>query len=475
MKFKTKLISAVVLGALGVATSAQAVYLSEDGRGQVLLYPYYSAQNGNDTIFSLVNTTAFGKAVKVRIIEGMNSYEVLDFNLYLSPNDAWAGVISADAASGGAKLTTLDTSCTAPAIPAAGVVFRNYAIQDDGPKTLGRTKEGYIEIIEMGTTIDASVLSPGTVTFGKAITHVAGVPGNCDAVRAAWGAGGVFTLGASELTANTGGLIGSGTLINVGQGVDYSYDPVVLEAFNNAAGGNHTAPGSTLPSLNNALPTSSSIFYGAAVLTTNWAAVAAPVLPGMDSVSAVLMHEQVLNEYTVNPSVAASSDLVITFPTKRGYINNITVAAPYTGDRPFTQDFLAVGGVATGACEPVNISIRGREEEAPVTTIDFSPTPPTGGNSLCWEANVISFNGTNVLGSANLRYNLTTPYNDGWVSVAFQNAGHVMLDDVPVVDLNYRGLPAIGFAVQKYVNGSVNGVLSNYGGSFINKYVRLVN
>jgi hypothetical protein len=34
----------------------------------------------------------------------------------------------------------------------------------------------------------------------------------------------------------------------------------------------------------------------------------------------------------------------------------------------------------------------------------------------------------------------------------------------------YIGLPVTGFAVEKYVNGNVGGVLSNYGGSFIHKY-----
>lgn len=474
MKFKTKLVHAVVLGALGVAGSAQAVHLSDDGRGEVLIYPYYTAQNGNDTIFTLVNTTANGKAVKVRIIEGMNSYEVLDFNLYLSPNDAWSAAITSDGA-GGAKIVTADKSCTAPAIPAAGQAFRTFAIQDAGPKTAARTKEGYIEVIEMGTIDSAAVLAPSTVTFGKAVTHVAGVPGNCDAIRGAWGAGGAFTGGASELTANSGGLIGSAAIVNVTAGTDYSFDPVVISAFNNSVGGNHTSPGSTLPSLNNATPTISNVFYNAGVLTSNWSAIAAPVLPGADSVSAVLMHQYVLNEYTVNPAINAATDVVITFPTKRQYINNVTVAGAYTGDRPFTQDFLAVGGVATGACEPVSIIDIGREEETPITTIDFSPQPPSGSNALCWEANVISMGGAKVLGSENLNYNLPAGYLDGWLSIGFLNVGHVMLDDVPVVDLNYRGLPAVGFAVQRYVNSNVGGVLSNYGGAYINKYVRTVN
>lgn len=475
MKFKTKLVHAVVLGTLGVAGSAQAVNLSDDGRGEVLIYPYYTAQNGNDTIFSLVNTTANGKAVKVRIIEGMNSYEVLDFNLYLSPNDAWSAAITSDGA-GGAKIVTADKSCTAPAIPAAGQSFRTFAIQDAGPKTAARTKEGYIEVIEMGTIDPNAALSPSTVTFGKAVTHVAGVPGNCDAIRGAWGAGGAFTGGASELTANSGGLIGSAAIINVGAGTDYSFDPVVLAAFNNTVGGNHTSPGSTLPSLANTAPRISNVFYNGNVLQSDWTLIN-PATAGVDPVSAVLMHQYVLNEYTVNPALNASTDVVITFPTKRQYINNVTVAGAYIGDRPFTQDFLAVGGVATGACEPVSIIDIGREEETPITTIDFSPQPPSGSNSLCWEANVISMGGAKVLGSENLNYNLPAGYLDGWLSIGFLDVGHVMNDPaLPLATQNYRGLPAVGFAAQRYVNSNVSGgVLANYGGAYINKYVRTVN
>ena len=39
MKFKTKMISTAVVAALGASGAAQAVHLSADGQGQVLLYP----------------------------------------------------------------------------------------------------------------------------------------------------------------------------------------------------------------------------------------------------------------------------------------------------------------------------------------------------------------------------------------------------------------------------------------------------
>ena len=74
---------AVTAALLGGAVSAtgQSMFINEGGLGETLIYPFYSANGGNDTYVHIVNTTARTKAVKVRFIEGQNSDEVLDFNL----------------------------------------------------------------------------------------------------------------------------------------------------------------------------------------------------------------------------------------------------------------------------------------------------------------------------------------------------------------------------------------------------------
>ena len=77
----TAAVLAGLAGVAGIAGTAQAVNLNPDGLGQVLIYPYYTANDGNQTILSVVNTTDQAKAVKVRFLEGFNSREVLDFNL----------------------------------------------------------------------------------------------------------------------------------------------------------------------------------------------------------------------------------------------------------------------------------------------------------------------------------------------------------------------------------------------------------
>ena len=185
---KNALTSAVIAGGAGragVGSIADAVNLNPDGLGQVLIYPYYTTQGGNNTLISVVNTASVGKAVKVRFLEGRNSREVLDFHLYLSRFDVWTGAIATTEEAGiggaGAGLVTTDRSCTVPDIARGGlgagagqvvqladgrymVPFVNfgysdtYGVSDLGPGGLERTREGYIEVIEM-----ANIQRPSTV------------------------------------------------------------------------------------------------------------------------------------------------------------------------------------------------------------------------------------------------------------------------------------------------------------------------
>ena len=132
---KNSLTTAVVAGIAGIAGFAglaNAVDLNPDGLGQVLIYPYYTVNNSQSSMFSVVNTTNVSKAVKVRFLEGYNSREVLDFNLFLSPYDVWTGYLTDGGNdAGGAVLFTSDKSCTSPKIPAGGAPFRNLAYSGD--------------------------------------------------------------------------------------------------------------------------------------------------------------------------------------------------------------------------------------------------------------------------------------------------------------------------------------------------------
>ena len=352
--FKKKSLYAALagIGALGLTDASQAVNLNPDGLGQVLIYPYYTtradkAGNVFNSLLSVVNTTSTVKAVKVRFLEGKNSREVLDFNLYLSPKDVWTAAIGPMGTGGGAGVVTTDKSCTIPPIPAGGQQFVNFAYtgssSDSGGSGLDRTTEGYVEIIEMASYSAASQTADN-------VTHVAGVPPGC--------ADQTDALGLAEAQAPTGGLMGGMSLINVNAGSDYTEDAVALDNFRSIP--LYTAASVPGPDLSNAFPARSFVFANNAVYRSDWA-------PGPDAVSAVLMHDQIMNEFVLDSATKSGTDWVVTMPTKRFYVS------PGTGTpaRLFQRNF----NTTAGACDDVSLNIYDREEYAVGTTCLAVPVP----------------------------------------------------------------------------------------------------
>jgi hypothetical protein len=488
--FKQKSLFAALagLGVLGVVDSAQAVHINQDGLGQALVYPYYTARstpsgNAYVTALSVVNTTASAKAVKVRFLEGKNSQEVLDFNLFLSQYDVWtAGIVAAGA---GAGVFTKDHSCVSPSTlshdAANPTKFRNGAyIGDLGGDSLDRTYEGYFEILEMGTIVGGSSLE-------ASVTHKANLTSANASTPACTGLPVGSSVSTTLLTVPSGGLMGTASLINVNEGTDYSYDAVALDGWSNRT--QWFPPGSTSPTLADAVPGVSVVINntssGGQVVLTNWAASAAP---GRDAVTAIMMRSHVYNEYTVEPGLKAATDWVVTMPTKRFY-----VGATFAID-PFESEF-----DSNGSCDHIGLIYYDREEQSPGSIVDFSPTTPQS-RSLCWEANVLTFtaNGgstteSNVLRSKNeANVALDSPWINGWADLTFPVDVTVHTLVAPalsttfidirtvtqsgLVAATYFGLPVVGFAVQSFVNGAIpvgtGTVLSNYGGNFNHKYLR---
>ncbi|KFI23355.1 hypothetical protein [Nitrosococcus oceani] len=464
---KTKLATAVSLaiaGSAGMLNTAQAVNVNPDGLGEVLLYPYYSVRNDQDTLVTVTNTTPDVKAVKVRFLDGQNTKEVLDFNLYLSPHDVWTGVVTAT--ENGARLTTPDSSCTVPTIPEEGVEFRNFEFDEpaEGVDTsLDRTREGHLEIIEMGVVTDSADFAPAT-----AATHNAdGVPNDCSVLIQAWTSGVWTSNRNANIELNPGGLFGHGLVMNVSQGAAYAYQATALDNFFPFFGlgdtfnfPSHEEPGSLLPGLESAA-LNSDVFVSQQGATNVPAVVSSTWDREIDSTSSVLMHNAVMNYFVTNESIGAGTDWVITFPTKRFHIQ---AEIP---TQPFTETF-----TADGACESVGLAIWNREERAQTGGLDFSPQPP-GGNALCWETNVITFNNSSVLGSAlELNVDTSSVGPDGWMRLTFTDEDHVLESEEGNV---FSGLPVIGFATQEYVNGvDQEGVLINYGGMFNHAFSRQV-
>lgn len=460
--FNKKSLYAALAGvtALGATGAADAVSVNPDGLGQVLIYPYYTVREkvpgaAFNSLLSVVNSTGSTKAVKVRFLEGKASQEVLDFNLYLSPFDVWTVAVLPTA--DGAGIISKDSSCTQPAIPnATPQPFVNYAYTGDpvGDDSLDRSREGYVELIEMGDVISAAGQA--------AVKHSAStkVPPNC---------GYAFTQADIGPSLDRAGLFGGVTLINVLSGEDLSAEATALADFSDQ--NNWTVSGSIRPNLADVSPPISNVLVGNVVTTSNW--FGNPI----DAVSAVFMHNSIKNEYVLDTVTLSATDFVMTEPTKRYY---------YDTDGIVTSLFQRNLGTG-GACDDINLVVWDREESP--TAPGFSPPPRVGGSALCWEVTVVSFNErvngkSNVFGSTNSQ-NISTTNQNGWVNMGITAAAstiypgryHEIISDEGT---SYVGLPVFGFAAQTFNNGvlaSADGkslVQSSYGGAFSHKYTRSI-
>ena len=446
---RKNILSAAVVAAMGgVAGVANAVNVNPDGTGEVLLYPYYSVENGNDTYINVVNTTDQVKMVKVRFREAMNSQEVLDFNLYMSPHDEWSGAISATA-DGGAQFNSEDNSCTTP-MNVSDVAFRTFKFDgtlgaEDSVSGVERTRTGYVELIEMAE------IDP-TSAFGQAVTHDSDGVADCATANGYVDNGG--QLQGVTLSEPAGGLYGFGMLVNVDRATDVQYDAVALDGVYSSP--SNAGTGSDDPSLADADPSPVYIFDNGSFYDLS-------AIDGTDAVSAVLSHDAVMNDYLTNPLINAATDWVVNFPTKR----------LYDGSAPFTT---AWDNTTSTACEEVSVQYYDQEEQFTQSDVDFSPQPPSGSNELCYEANVIQFGDRSVVGHYENGYqlNLADGFDAGWVNLGFNNAGAITLQDNNSSNLvDVTGLPTIGFAAMEFQNAmSPDGLTKNVAGATVHKASR---
>ena len=498
---KKNVLTLAVAGA--VAASAQAqMYVDSDNTGEVLIYPFYSADNGNQTYIHVVNTTDQWKAAKVRIMEAENSYEVRDFNLYLSPYDHFAFTIKLDE-SGAGKLQTGDTSCTVPAIPEGGIEFTNSLYDGEANSSLERTLNGYVEIIEMGQFKGTATTDPGYL-WDHAGT---GTPRNCPGVVSLWAQGGAWfndrAARADELGVTGrlsawagGGLYGMGIIVNPEAGAAAGFDAVAVDGFVAGTGGAgagaalHYYPGNTNPGLQGNAYTDdrTTVFDGGVATTYDLDGVT------LDAVSAMLMVDTVSNDYVLDDAFAGKTDWVVTFPTKRLYVAADSDTASRLADLPFYEEW-----DGNDSCDPYRIKVWDREENTPEFVPGqppFSPytDPEVYDAEICYEANVLTFTQAGedaqspLLGAepsasgARIQTVVETPYQNGWAQLDFKwsslagttygdDAAHE-LDSTPTT--THLGLPTVGFSVIRFGNNSLSGgtVLANYAAAHEHKMSR---
>lgn len=496
-------ISVAIVG-LGAFGSAQAISPVVPGTatslgtyannsGNILLVPYYSANQDNKTQINIVNTdTVNGKAVKVRFRSAANSDDVFDFQLLMSPGDVWSGEVSRDATTGLAKLATGDTTCAKPAIKgalAANLLFKTGrldTVKGTADSMAAATREGYVEILNMADIAPASALYTATkhgdggtapacsgAAFTALDTNIVGVIGVPTAAETTTTLSAAAQATAKGLANPTGKLIANWTLLNTTTSSIYGGAAKGVAGFIGAAAGTGNLtywPQSTvtgIPSLADVTgQTADPLLITAApiVAPTNvdlpdlsTPVVSVDVTTGVAAdpagaalrLSALLATPSVVNEYLTDSSIHASTDWTFSMPTRR-----YAVAYNYgTGTAAFNAlvntYFTAANATANATRRMVCVNNvlpvgYGREEEL-VASVVFSPSiAPT----LCGEVSVLSFNNAasstsnSLLATATLN-DIDASYTSGWMTI--QTPG-----------LASAGLPTIGHSYVRAYTGTLN-------------------
>ena len=432
-------ISLAVAATVAASSAAQAgQYLNPGKTGQVLLFPFYNADSGNNTLMHLTNTTAEVKAVKVRFLEYKNSDSVLDFNLYLSPKDQFTFVVQGDANGDGAAILTADKTCTVPALGTSngefpGTVsgslrtqpFHNFEYASDADSSIERTLTGHVQVIEMGVVSGE--------TYAAAATHdAAGKPADCEALDEAWQSGGGWADDASDgISAPTGGLSGTAYHFNVDAAAAVGFGPTTIDGFSPAA--QHTNPGSADPSITSGTKV--------ATVQNNGAWIDYTLGSGVEATSALLQTASLSNDVMVNDVINGSTDWVVTFPTKRAHVD---VAAKADVVPPFTDNWVG-SPEESAACEPASLGQWDQESSAAAMVE----------TSICNGTAVIAMSatyGSALKASAGVT-ELAFAYTDGWAQLSFDDASQSM---TLAGGASRQGLPAIGFAAYQVLRSDAN-------------------
>lgn len=306
----------LVLLLLGISQNNNAVMLSDDGMGQVLLFPYFTVRNNYDTLISIGNLSDQIEVININFRDGAHGMEVLQFNAFLKPNSTFvAAVTTTDYGDG--QMIIGDDACTYPFIKPGNNINFQY------PQTVDIsefTTEGYIEVIGSGTIDPES-------EYGQAITS------DCESLNQTteFYTGDYFAKASNR-------LYGNFTLIDVASGIAFSHDVVALKYFSDQlippfySNLLETAPG-----LHQASPAES------IVLTVN--EDGEPVYlrsaweNAIDAVSAVLISGQLHMDFDINPIVAAETNIIMTLPLKTYSENASYYRVRYTYSNRYGDEY----------------------------------------------------------------------------------------------------------------------------------------
>lgn len=456
-------IAFAAFGALFTMQHAAAVALNPRGLGQALIFPYFTVNKSQDTLLSIGNAGDTGKVVHVRFRESYNARSVLEFDVFLSPHDAWTAAITQQSDGGPALIRTSDHSCTNPPFPIPGQQFLDsgFVGSDSGPQTPARTREGFIEVIAVGDVTPGSPLDQ-TITHTQTGTPGGGVP-ECNPT--------VLQTDAPT-AAPTPSVFGSVAIVNVGQGTFFGYTPDALTGFTDTAlASTGASAGPTLDEANTAI---AAPLTRASILVGDHPADVDYQFP-IDAVTAVFMSDAIYNEYFVDPSFGASTDWVVTLPTREFYTDPAIANAPIP---PFTALF------QNGRSDTAVIGkLYDREEGVFADISACTLCPPVSDNpTFPYAVNVIDFGDggvSAVFGSTVVPFFIPPGgATAGNVKLTLADAAAIQRlpggTDATGGAVTLLGLPVTGFMAYNVINTNAQpGLLANYSGVFAHRATAL--
>ena len=218
---------------LAIATQiAHAAVRDDSGKGQVLLFPFFTTENGWDTYINIVLLAeAHDEVLKVRVLDGVDGAVVNTFNVYAKVGENWRAALT-EGVNDKPVLRIAEGSCTISADGSFGGNGTDFPLN---------TATGLIEVYR--------------VSVRRASGGIIICDTSCEELAQRWDTGGAWQQNSMD------GLVGDDTqpevighfdLVNVPLGLSSEQPAIGLREF--AEFVPHTAPDATRPSLDDATP-----------------------------------------------------------------------------------------------------------------------------------------------------------------------------------------------------------------------------
>ena len=415
-----------------------AVERDNGGKGQVLLFPFFTTENGWDTYLNVVLLSVrTDEVLKVRIIDGDDGAVVDTFNVYTKVGENWRAAL-AQVEPGQPILRVADGSCTIASDGTFGGPGTDFPIS---------TLTGLVEIYRVNV-MDARgsrVLEDST----------------CQELAQRWDLGGSWAedpMSDLSLDDSQPEIIGHFDLVNVSRGLSSEQPAIGLRDFSQEIA--HTDPSSSSPSLLDSNPIAR---LGSGTLVEPSSG------EGIDAVALLLSTQEgsIVNDVVVGSGVAASTDWIVSFPL-RGYKsygeNEVEVDGRTLTCNENEIDELAMPFIETRLYFPW-ASWGGLQLTRGTSVLD--PPPVVRYSAfLCYTVNVLSFGtGAPIFLNDDSPLQQFVGLNPGGVEVIEGSFGASYRFSDGFADLESSiGRPVVAYRVTSFVNGTLDGgnVLANY-------------